>query len=411
MSHRPGLNRASFHPSGSLALSVALCVSACASDKTGGTGASVEPSSSSSNQLSTGSHDATSHGASSSSTGHSGTSGASGGSSSIGASGASSSSATTTGPSGSSGASGSSSDSSTDGSTGASSESVSGPSGSSSAETTSGQSGTSSSSSDETSSTPGECTRELLDRILDDYFAALEAGDPSGLPLAANVKFTENAEESELGSTDFWMNAGETKYSQRAIDTTQCSIAAQAVIPEGTMDLPVGIRIKVDSGEMTEIETIVVRPGDYTASFAVDSNPARIIELADEIDWNDEVPEAERASREELSGWIDKYFRAFPNGVCNVTDDCLRLENGGGPAGGGNFSCGAGASCSNSSSGNAFEPRVIVVDEVRDITVGFTIFDFQTDGHLDMHMAKMYGGQVHAVHAILRDTNGQSGWE
>ena len=45
----------------------------------------------------------------------------------------------------------------------------------------------------------GECTRALLDTLTDDYFKALSAGDPSTLPLATNVKFTENAQKSELG--------------------------------------------------------------------------------------------------------------------------------------------------------------------------------------------------------------------
>jgi hypothetical protein len=170
----------------------------------------------------------------------------------------------------------------------------------------------------------------------------------------------------------------------------------------------VAIRIRVEGGELTEIETIVVRPGDYTASFAVDSDPAAIIEIADDVDWHDEVPAGDRATRQQLSGWIDKYFRAFPAGVCNVTGACRRLENGGG-----DFSCGSGASCdaNTPTTGGTFEPRVIVVDEVRGIAAGFTIFDFQTTGHLDMHMMKMSGGEVHAVHAILRDTNGESGWD
>ena len=252
-----------------------------------------------------------------------------------------------------------------------------------------------------------ECTRALLDGLLDEYFKALAAGDPSTLPLAADVKFTENAKATTIGKTDFWMKAGETKYSQRALDTTACSAAAEAVIPEDGTDLPVALRLRVEAGQLTEIETIVVRPGDYTASFAVDSNPGAIIAIAEDIGWHDEVPSGERATRQQLSSWIDKYFRAFPAGVCNVTSACRRLENGGG-----DFSCGAGASCTNNVPGNAvFEPRVIVVDEVRGIAAGFTIFDFQTTGHLDMHMIKMSGGQVHAVHAILRNTNGESGWD
>ncbi|HKO47929.1 MAG TPA: hypothetical protein VJV79_09410 [Polyangiaceae bacterium] len=253
----------------------------------------------------------------------------------------------------------------------------------------------------------GECTRAFLDGLLDDYFKALSAGDPSSLPLATNVKFTENAQVGEIGKTPFWMNAGDTKYSQRALDTTACSVAAQAVIPESGTDLPVGLRLKVVGAKITEIETIVVRPGDYTASFAVASNPAAIITIAKDIGWHDDVPQAQRPTRQQLTSWIDKYFRAFPAGVCNVTSTCRRLENGGG-----NFSCGAGATCGNTpTSGGEFVPRVTVVDELRGIAAGFTIFDFQTTGHLDMHMIKMSGGQVHAVHAMLRNTDGKSGWE
>jgi hypothetical protein len=252
----------------------------------------------------------------------------------------------------------------------------------------------------------GECTRALLDGLLDQYFAALSAGDPSSLPLAAKLKFTENAEATQLGKTEFWMNAGETKHSQRALDTEACSAAAQAVIPENGIDLPVAVRIKVEGAEMTEIETIVVRPGDYTASFAVDSNPAAIIAIAGEIGWDDEVPQAERATRQQLISWIDKYFRAFPAGVCDVTAACRRLENGGG-----NFSCASSCSANAPTTGGELVPRVIIADEVLGIAAGFTIFDFQTTGHLDMHMMKMSGGQVHAVQAILRDTNGESGWD
>lgn len=254
----------------------------------------------------------------------------------------------------------------------------------------------------------GECTRALLDELLNDYFAALSAGDPSSLPLAANVKFTENAEVSEVGETDFWMNAGDAKYSQRALDTKACSAAAQAVIPENGTDRPVGLRIQVAGAVMTEIETIVVRPGDYTASFAVASDTAKIVSIAASIGWHDEVPTADRATRQQLTSWIDKYFRAFPSGVCNVTTACRRLENGGG-----DFSCGTGASCSSNTptTGGTFEPRVIVVDEVRGIAAGFTVFDYQTTGHVDMHMIKMSGGKVHAVQAILRDTGGKSGWD
>lgn len=391
---------------------VALSLSACGSDQNGGTG-TVGPGSSSGTTTSSdsaGTMGASSSGTTSSNNTSNGPTGTSTGGTSTGPSGTTGgSTSATTGPSGTSGASGSSSGSAAS-TSGASSPNA----GTGGSDTDSGTTSGATTSSDETSGEPAECTREFLDGLLADYLAALSAGDASSLPLAADVKFTENAEELEIGTTDFWMNAGDTKHVQAALDTTQCSVAAQAVVPEGATDLPIGLRIKVEAAQIKEIETIVVRQGDYTASFAVPSEPADIITVAGQIGWHDEVPEAGRATREQLSGWVDKYFRAFPEGVCNVTSACRRLENGGGGnAGELGFSCGAGASCSaNNSGANGFDPRVIIVDEVRGIAAGFTIFDaFGTSGHLDMHMMKMSGGEVHAVHAILRDTQGRSGWD
>ena len=100
--------------------------------------------------------------------------------------------------------------------------------------------------------------------------------------------------------------------------------------------------------------------------------------------------------------WIDKYFRIFPRGVCNTTSACRRLENGGG-----NFVCSNGGSCdSGQPTGNAgMTPRSILADVETGIGVGFTMFM----GNTDMHMFKMYGGQVHAVHAILGGAS-SSGW-
>src|SRR5688572_5380567 len=71
----------------------------------------------------------------------------------------------------------------------------------------------------------GECTRALLDGLLDGYFKALAAGDPSTLPLSADVKVTENAKATAVGKTDLWMKAAETKHSQRSLDTGSGSAA------------------------------------------------------------------------------------------------------------------------------------------------------------------------------------------
>lgn len=116
------------------------------------------------------------------------------------------------------------------------------------------------------------------------------------------------------------------------------------------------------------------------------------------------MPADQRNTRQEIQKWIEKYFRMFPRGVCNVTSSCRRLENGGG-----SFPCTLGASCAAGdppASGGVLDPRLIVVDVETGIGIGFTMFM----GNTDMHMVKMYGGQVYAVHTILGAAEG-SGWD
>jgi hypothetical protein len=248
------------------------------------------------------------------------------------------------------------------------------------------------------------CTRELLQATIDTYFEALAARDPSSLPVGDELKFTENGEVLPLGE-GLWQSAAAVSYSQSALDVESCSSATQAVIAEGSMDIPLGLRLKLEGQRITEIETIAVRPGDYRA-FGSDfpSNPAAIVAANDAVAWEQSVPLEQRNTREEIAAWIDKYFRIFPRGVCDVASDCKRLENGGG-----SFDCDFGASCDPGPPGSgdaALDPRLILVDVETGIGVGFTMFM----GNTDMHMYKMHGGQVHAVHTILGAASG-SGWD
>jgi hypothetical protein len=245
------------------------------------------------------------------------------------------------------------------------------------------------------------CSRALLTSTLDAYFSALAKHDASALPLAAGVRHTENGRVSELGTAGLWRTAGERKYAHSALDVELCMSATQAVVPDGSTDVPLALRLKVERGKITESELIVARDGDYPAE---DADPAALAASAAAVGWDRAVPTDQRATRQELTGWIDKYFRRFPSGVCDTTPDCLRIENGGG-----NYNCGVGATCaSGMGSGQAvLVPRLLLADVETGLGVGFTIF---TGGYIDMHVFKMYGGKVHAVSAILANGN-DSGWD
>ena len=251
---------------------------------------------------------------------------------------------------------------------------------------------------------PTTCTRDILRTTVVAYFAALAAHDASTLPLAGSVKFTENGKVMKLGEEGMWKTAGAVKYAQSALDVELCSSATQAVVAEGNVDIPVALRLMIQNQKITEVETIAVRAGDYKLNGQTyASNTAAIIAVNDSVKWEEPVAAAQRNSRADLVAWIDKYFRAFPRGVCNTVSSCRRLENGYG-----SFECASGASCDpgKPSGQAAMTPRVLIADDTTGIGVGMTMFM----GNTDMHMFKMYGGQVYAVHAILGGAT-SSGWE
>lgn len=240
----------------------------------------------------------------------------------------------------------------------------------------------------------GECTRDLLKSTVDTYFAALAAHDPKMLPTAATVKFTENGKTMMLGE-GLWAKAGMVKFKESLLDTMKCGSVTQAVVPEGTTDIPLAVRLKLDAGKVSEIQTIAVRDGDYFVA----SNTKNMIALTP---WGDIVPEDQRQTREQLEKWIDKYFRQFPMGVCAISNDCKRMENGF------TLMCSAGASCTmqEPSGKGVMSAQIILSDVEAGLAAGFTMFQGQ---YSDVHMVKYSGGMVHGVHTVLAKAS-SSGW-
>jgi hypothetical protein len=258
--------------------------------------------------------------------------------------------------------------------------------------------------SGETGTTGGGCTRDFLKSTVDAYFTALAAHSASTLPLATNVKFTENGKVLNVGQDGLWQTAGALAFSISAYDADGCNSATEAVVPDGAMEIPFALRLKLQDQRITEIETIAVRPGDYKANgsnFA--SDPNAIVMSDTSVHWEAAVADADRNTVQDMTSWMAKYFAAFPNGVCNTASSCLRLENGGG-----SFSCSGGAGCtSGSPSGSpVLKSHAIFADVDTGIGAGFD--DFM--GNCDMHIFKMYGRKVYAVHAVLGACS-STGWE
>ena len=173
--------------------------------------------------------------------------------------------------------------------------------------------------SDATSS-GSSCTREILKATVDKYFEALEAHDPSSLPLSSKVRYTENGEQVEVGER-LWKTAGALKFKRSAFDTETCNSITESAIAEGDADIIFGLRLELEERNITEIETIVVRSqSDY-----VFCSPAGLIATVDD-DWETVLPAEKQPTREELAAVVETYYSPVPLGACGFAEDCIRYE-------------------------------------------------------------------------------------
>jgi hypothetical protein len=177
-----------------------------------------------------------------------------------------------------------------------------------------------------------------LEELLGEYYAALAAGDPGRLPLAADVRFTENGQRIAIG-TGLWATA--TRAADRRVVTvseeaygpggTAGSVAGWGMITEGAAedadgaDALLGVRLKTTGKAICEIETLVVR----RAPFGRTTFPERL--LGPSAAMAQILEPADRGTREDLvraaSGYLDGVARDDA-GLIPAADDCVRIENG-----------------------------------------------------------------------------------
>ncbi len=148
------------------------------------------------------------------------------------------------------------------------------------------------------------CDAACLTGFIDAYVDALAHRDASKLPLAADVKYTENGRVLDLGE-GFWHTAGAPlRYRDYVVDPDTGSAAAFTALKEYDGTAQMFVRLKVVNRKLTEIETFVVRVGDQRW-FA----PQNLEHLSDLFAQT--VPAAERHTRAQLVAAANAYFDAI----------------------------------------------------------------------------------------------------
>jgi hypothetical protein len=171
----------------------------------------------------------------------------------------------------------------------------------------------------------GTCNRDCLYGFLDQYLKALVAKDPSHLPLATKVKFTENNVSLKIGDGLWNTISGFGPYDVKFADTKTGNVGYLAVVQETHVSSPFAMRMKVVDGKIAEVETIVARPAGGAAP-----NP-NLERYVDKQNFKDILPPAERSPRAKMISLVKGYFDTLQQNDGTLhTDfdpDCNREEN------------------------------------------------------------------------------------
>ena len=227
-----------------------------------------------------------------------------------------------------------------------------------------------------------DCDRACLNAFVDQYLAALVAHDPSRLPLARDVRFTENGQELELGDGLWGTASGLGTYKIYADDPQAGQVVFMGVLQENGSPIILCLRLKVELRRITEIETVVTRKEA--------SGLARPEALVEKPIFSETVPPAERRSRQNMVAIANSYFSAIERGHASYVPfdkDCNRVEDGtqttNNPAlGRGDPNSTFQLGCEAQIKLRAFQPdtrirdrRFAVVDEERGLVFVFGFFD------------------------------------
>jgi hypothetical protein len=172
------------------------------------------------------------------------------------------------------------------------------------------------------------CDRACLTGFVDSYFKALLAHDARALPPAAQARITENGAEKNLAAT-FWDSAAETVFRFDVVNPRRGDTGTEAVIrnADGSKTMCM-LRLKVQNGAITEIETIKANKGEADRLW----DPDHLKEVSPAFKLS--IRESQRDSYYDLIAAADSYWRAFQtNGTpayhrARLLPDTARFENG-----------------------------------------------------------------------------------
>lgn len=263
-----------------------------------------------------------------------------------------------------------------------------------------------------------DCDRDCLRDLITQYLGAMLTHNPAALPLASQVRFTEDGVTMKPGE-GLWKTISKVRgYREDFLDTRQSIAASFVVVEDNSMPALFVLRLKAAGKKITEIETQVTRTQKEGGLFTIDK-----LDVPEPV-MSAPVPESQRTEREEAIKVAEHYPAGLKIGSFVTVDapfapGAYRIENGARTAGPG---C-ARAGCENIKTQKimthpAITSRVVAVDEERGVVLLRMNFgdtaSYGPGNSLHVFEAfKVYGGQIHAVEAFMKilPAAAPSGWD
>jgi hypothetical protein len=297
----------------------------------------------------------------------------------------------------------------------------------------------------------GECDRECLIKLADDYLSALVTHAPEKVPFADNVRTVENANPIKPGE-GLWKTAtaGPSEFRIIVPDAVSQQVGGMVIMQSEGKPAQVGFRLKLSGGKIVEAEHIISLLRDTEI-------PETLQKVRPAVPM--EIPYEYADSHGRLIYIAKSYYDAVDlnNGyLAPFADDCDRIENGyrtapsGGPLGGvgipgaaprpigllGMVTCRSQINMQNCEYiSEIINRRVEIADTKTGLVIGFSNFRHQMDKKkyrllndpdrdyvernfnpfdmLAMHIFKIWGGEIHQIDTVgvMAPFNTPGGWD
>jgi hypothetical protein len=182
------------------------------------------------------------------------------------------------------------------------------------------------------SSASDVCDRACLTGLVDKYMTALVAHDPGQLPLARVVRFTENGQELRLGDGLWGTTSAPGKYRLYVADPEDGQVGMYGTVFENDTPVLMALRLKIDYGLISEVETIVVRSPASPGGIFPPAGKTMEEKGTPRPQFLRDLPKAQQMPREELVKVANAYFTGLGGNTGRNTapfaPTCLRWENG-----------------------------------------------------------------------------------